>query len=512
MPIKKKAESKKAVGKKKKSKKKEVEKDEVKKKKANIKKKTILKKKETVKKPVAAKKKAVKKAVTAKKKAAKKPVAAKKKAVKKPVAAKKKAVKKKEPEKKIELKKKAIEKEQILEPQVKQKVAPQKKAPPIPVPVIESQSLKKEVSTLLVTGASGCIGGYLIKHLLKDGYSVIAVDSAVDELPSRQENKPLVAIAGDISNPQFVASCMENVDAVFHVADYMDRTKLTLDSGRASIKAVQVLYQEARRRSVKRFILINSASVYKRQPGLITEKMAFEAQNEYEQNLIEIDRIISAGAMPGLPLVTVLRPALIYGPRCKRLMASVAALSSLVKTMGPYYIQLSGGPRMNMVHGEDVARAGIFLLFLPNAYGEAFNVGDKDPMVFGEYVNVAMEAYGLDPLGPGTPYPPSTLLQSILPYVEREEIFNPLGQLSSILWDRLVRSYNLRKNISPRIDQELISFGSRDFIVDNRKLRALGFRLKHPKFQKGWEQTIAWYQRNRWIPRAEEIVRAEPQE
>ncbi len=531
MPIKKKAEPKKIIGKKKEAKKKVVEKEEAKKKevekkgakkkKKEIKKKTApkkkaVKKKSEPKKEMKKKKEAVKKESMAKKKDVKKAAAPKKKEAKKKRPVKKPELKKKAPEKKKELKKKAIPKKQIPESAVKQKAAPpkkvEKKEAVVPAPIIVSESLKNEVSTVLVTGASGCIGSFLVKHLLKDGYSVIAADKKVEEISSWQGTSALVTKSGDISNSSFVASCMENVDAVFHSADYMDSKPVNIESGQSSIKAVRALYQEARKRSVKRFILFNSASIYKRQPGLLTEKVILEAQNEYEQNLIEIDRIVSAEALPGLPMVTVLRPALIYGPRCKKLMASVAALSSLVKTLGPNYIQLSGGPQMNMVHGEDVARAGIFLLFMPRAYGEVFNVADNDPKVFGEFVNVAMEAYGLDPLGPGTPYPPSTLLQSILPYVEREEIFNPLGQLSSILWERLVRTHKLQKVLSPRIDQELISFGSRDFIVDNRKLRGLGFKLKHPQFQKGWGKTIAWYQENGWIPRSEEIVRSAPEE
>ena len=60
-------------------------------------------------------------------------------------------------------------------------------------------------------------------------------------------------------------------------------------------------------------------------------------------------------------------------------------------------------------------------------------------MAFGHFLNEAMEAYGLSPLEPGVPYPPSTLLQSILPYDQTGEIFNPLGKLSNILWERLVR-------------------------------------------------------------------------
>jgi nucleoside-diphosphate-sugar epimerase len=160
---------------------------------------------------------------------------------------------------------------------------------------------------------------------------------------------------------------------------------------------------------------------------------------------------------------------------------------------------------MNLVHGDDVARAAIFLLLHPKAYGEIFNVADNDPMPFGHFVNVAMESYGLKPLGPGVAYPPSTLLQSILPYVEEDEIFSPLGNLSNILWERIVRTHRLNKTLMPRFDQGVPPLGTRDLVVDNHKLLGLGFQLKYPKFRRGWERTLAWYQKKRWIPRPNEL-------
>jgi nucleoside-diphosphate-sugar epimerase len=186
-------------------------------------------------------------------------------------------------------------------------------------------------------------------------------------------------------------------------------------------------------------------------------------------------------------------------------MASLATLPPLVKSLGPYYIPLSGGPRMNLVHGDDVARAAVFLLLHPKAYGGVFNVGDNDPMPFGHFINAAMESYGLRPLGQGRAYPPSTLLQSILPYVHDDEIFNPLGKLSSILWQRIVRNHGLNKVLLPKADQEAVPLGTQDLVVDNRKLLGLGFRLKYPRFRRGWDMTLAWYQNQRWIPGPREL-------
>ncbi len=393
---------------------------------------------------------------------------------------------------------------QARKPVAGKKAATQKKAAP-PKKVPFSKALKDEISTALVTGARGCVGSLLIRQLLRDGYSVIAVDTKGPEIQALAGKSNLALKQGDLSDPAFAASCLEGVDAVFHPGIHADGKPLYGDPGPSPVRATRTLYRLARENRIKRFILITSASLYGRHHGPVNEEAALEARDEYEQAQSDLESLVLGDPLPGLPSVTVIRPASVYGPGCTASMACLATLPPLVRTLGPYYIPLSGGPRASLVHGDDVARAAVFLLLQPKAYGGIFNVAGKDPMPFGHFLNEAMEAYGLKPLEPGVPYPPSTLLQSILPYDQTGEIFNPLGKLSNILWERLVRTHRLNKVLLAGKDQPTLPLGAGDLVVDNRKLLGLGFRLKYPKFRRGWDKTLAWYQKNRWIPRPDEL-------
>jgi nucleoside-diphosphate-sugar epimerase len=368
-----------------------------------------------------------------------------------------------------------------------------------------SKALKEEISTVLVTGASGCVGSFLVQNLLRAGYSVVAADTRGMEPVATPEKRSLVLKRGDLANPVFAATCLEGVDAIFHAGAHADGKPLYGSPEPSPVNATRTLYRQARDRRVKRIILITSASLYGRHHGPVAEDGPLEVRDEFEQTLSEMERVVLEGVLPGLPSVTVIRPAPVYGPGCTALMACLATLPPLVKTLGPRYIPLSGGPRTNLVHGDDVARAAVFLLLHPKAYGGVFNVADNDPMPFGHFLNVAMESYGLKALGPGVSYPPSTLLQSVLPCVQEDEIFNPLGKLSNLLWTRIVRTHRLSKTLIPRIDQQAMSVGTRDLVTDNRKLLGLGFRLKYPRFRKGWENTLSWYLKKRWIPGPEEL-------
>ncbi|MEW6443140.1 MAG: NAD(P)-dependent oxidoreductase [bacterium] len=372
-------------------------------------------------------------------------------------------------------------------------------------PRASGEDLRQDIRTVLVTGAGGPIGSFLVHHLAREGFAVVAADQPGSDIPLPKARSPIVARTGDLSSPVFLKSLLEGVDAVIHAAPCVGIRQPYDVLAPLVVETPRVLYAGCRRRAVKRFLYLSSGQVYKRGQSLMDETSALEAEDDYQQALMDAEKALLAEAAPGLPLVTVLRVAVSYGPRNGALISSLATLPVLARALGPCCPLLSGGPRMNLIHGEDAARAALFLLFQAGSYGEVFNVADKDPMSLSEFINVAMETYGLKRLEPGTPYPPLTLLQSILPYMDSDDIFDPLNKLGCSLWDRMVRKLGLQRALTPRIDQEMLLFGRRDLMLASRKLTSLGFRHKYPKFHQGWERTVAWYQENRWIPGPNEI-------
>ena len=97
-------------------------------------------------------------------------------------------------------KKKATPSKPKRAPQARKPVAPKKAATPKKVSF--SKALKDEISTALVTGARGCIGSFLIQQLLRDGYSVIAVDSKGPEIQALAGKNNLALRQGDLSDPR----------------------------------------------------------------------------------------------------------------------------------------------------------------------------------------------------------------------------------------------------------------------------------------------------------------------
>lgn len=356
---------------------------------------------------------------------------------------------------------------------------------------------------MLVTGAAGGLGQALVRALLREKFAVTAVDREIAR-PARA-SRTLEVRCGSLLDPAFLSACMEGVDAVVHTAGHADHPPREQTHRQRTVHETRSLYSASQARGVKRLVHISSASIYRRAVGPVTEQEDLDPASPFEQNEIEGERIVLWRASPGLPLVTVIRPGPIYGPGCRGGMASVATLPPLVKSLGPHYLPFSGGPRINLVHAEDVARAAVFLLLHPRALGEVFNLGDRRPLPFGEMVNIAMESYGLVPLAPGVPYPPGTLLQSILPYMENDEIFSPLTRVGTLLWERMGRKHKLESPLVPQIDPRSLSPGARDLILDSGKLLGLGFRPRYPSFHAGWKKTVEWYVDRAWVPRADSV-------
>lgn len=359
------------------------------------------------------------------------------------------------------------------------------------------------MSRVLVTGASGALGSVLVQQLLREGIGVVAVDRGENprtipgafEVPALRRGDPLDAA--------FLASCMEGVDAVIHTAGHTGERTGRAEHRALTVDQTRMLLSASQRRGVQRFLLIGSGYVYRRTSAPLKETDDLDPAGEPAQNQIEAERIVLRGSPSGLPRATVLRPGAVYGPGCRDGVASLAVLAALVRSLGPLYLPFYGGPRIHLAHVDDLARAALFLLRHPAACDETFNVGDRRPLSFGDCINLSMESYGLKPLTPGTPYPPGTLLQSILPYLDRDEIFNPLSRVGALLWDRMTRKQRLARALSPAIDPEAIAPRGRDLLLDCAKLAGLGFKPKHPSFRKGWEKTMAWYEKRGWIPRPE---------
>ena len=174
---------------------------------------------------------------------------------------------------------------------------------------------------VLVTGAGGFIGGYLLEKLLAAGHAVrgLALDEA-DATRIRRAGDVDVAF-GDIRDIESLRSALEGTDAVFHLAARVSDWGTWPQFEAVSVQGTRNTLQAAAEAGVGRFLLFSSTAVYPRlakgAPPLDETAPYAGPDNPWglygrskilaEQEALRYQRERRLG-------VTIIRPVSVYGP------------------------------------------------------------------------------------------------------------------------------------------------------------------------------------------------------
>jgi nucleoside-diphosphate-sugar epimerase len=214
------------------------------------------------------------------------------------------------------------------------------------------------VTSTLVTGAAGLIGGALVRRLLAAGHQVIATDARVDGMAAagRIERADLT------DRPALVALLRDNaVHTVIHCGAISG--PMVAKDDPHYVFAVNVggtlnLAEAARKSEVSRFIALSSASVYGVQSTLepVTENAPTNATDVYGASKIAMEAVLRAYRSElGLPAVA-LRIASVYGPG-RQTDCLIRELIQSAASDTPIRLCTEGGFRRQFIHVDDVVRA-----------------------------------------------------------------------------------------------------------------------------------------------------------
>lgn len=353
--------------------------------------------------------------------------------------------------------------------------------------------------TVLVTGAAGTVGVYVVAQLIAAGKRVVATDRFA--LPTSFDVPADAALEirqGDITDPRFCAELVEGIDAVVHLAGAIDLRLPWETLSKINVEAVRHLYEAANQKGCRRFVFFSSGSIYRHQRGPITEACPFDPTSPYEQSKVNAERYLWALPRQGTA-VTVVRPSMIYGPRARFLGAKASAIPPMLALFFTRIPKIKGGAVVNWVHAEDAARSAVFLLDHPDAAWQAFNVADETPISFGELLDVITRSYGL-PSGIEVAFP-NRLIEWLGPTLARSGFALKMAStVTERLWKFIVERDDLMPAISAAVDREAFEYATREVVFDTAKLKRLGFRVKWKSFRDGYPTVLQWFQANRWVP------------
>jgi nucleoside-diphosphate-sugar epimerase len=240
----------------------------------------------------------------------------------------------------------------------------------------------------LVTGGAGYVGSIVVDELLTRGRKVRVVDSllhgSVPSLLLAWGHDGFEFERGDVRDRALVASALEDVDAVVHLAAVVGDPACARDPELArdvNLDATLALLEDARSAGVGRFLFASTCSNYGRldSDAYATEEFPLTPVSLYAETKVAAEKQVLASAN-GKLAPTCLRFATVFGtsPRMRfdltvnEFTREVALDQDLVvygeQFWRPY------------VHVRDAARAVIAALEAPaeDVSGEVFNVGDTD--------------------------------------------------------------------------------------------------------------------------------------
>jgi nucleoside-diphosphate-sugar epimerase len=234
---------------------------------------------------------------------------------------------------------------------------------------------------ILLTGDKGYIGAVMAPMLVREGHTVVGLDS--DWFSQSAFGEPLVAVPSkkiDLRDVQ--ASDLEGFDAVVHLAGLSNdplsdlNPELTYDINHLASVRLAKLAKEA---GVKRFLFSSSCSTYGAAgaESLLNEEAEFRPVTPYGRSKVLVEQDVAKLADSDFS-PTFLRNATAYGvsPRL-RFDLVLNNLVAWAFTTGRIYIKSDGTPWRPIVHIEDISRAFIAVLNAPReaTHCQAFNVG-----------------------------------------------------------------------------------------------------------------------------------------
>src|SRR5262245_45155165 len=243
---------------------------------------------------------------------------------------------------------------------------------------------------VLVTGASGFIGGRLAATLARGGWEVRAAARDPAAIPAASGIEPVAM--NDLAAGADWAALLKGVTHIAHLAGIAHAPGTLPDQLYTRINAESVgELAAAARDKVERFVFLSSVRA---QRGLsaerpITETDAPAPTDAYGRSKLEGERRLRQSGV----LFTVLRPAVVYG---KGVKGNIAALATLARTpMPPPFAGLDN--RRSLIARDNLVAAIALVLGARAALNETFLVADAEPISVADLVGAMREGLGRAP-------------------------------------------------------------------------------------------------------------------
>ena len=213
------------------------------------------------------------------------------------------------------------------------------------------------VSMILVTGASGFIGGHVARLLAERGENIRILIRPSSDLRAIADLN-VERVTGDLRDPDSLRAAVAGSSVVYHVAaDYRLWAKDPEELYRANVDGTRNLLEAARREGVRRVVYTSTVGCIgclgNGTPGDENSPVSLaEMTGAYKRSKFLAEQVALEYARAGLPVVVV-NPTAPVGDRDVKPTPTGRIIVDFMKGRMPAYVDTG----LNLVDVRDVARA-----------------------------------------------------------------------------------------------------------------------------------------------------------
>jgi len=234
---------------------------------------------------------------------------------------------------------------------------------------------------IAVTGATGFIGHYLVRRLVKSGHQLQLWHRAGSDRSGLSDLDPGIEwIEGELGIAQDAQQLVHGCDAVIHAGlwrpgeGFRGSEGDVVEFARVNLLGTLQLIEAARTANVERFIFVSTCAVHEviLEDRLLDEAHPLWPMTHYGAHKAAIEKFVhSYGLGEGYPVCS-LRPTGVYGQHNNPHQSKWYSLVERVAAGESVDCQRGG----KEVHADDVARALELLLTAPDIAGQAYSCYD----------------------------------------------------------------------------------------------------------------------------------------
>ena len=290
--------------------------------------------------------------------------------------------------------------------------------------------------SVLVTGAYGLLGSWLVKALLEQDVSVTVLrrdDTARSALSRVGLEAPIDVVHGDICTDGLIARTLAEyeIDTVFHLAAQTivpTANRSPISTFETNIRGTWTVLEACRTHGTERVIVASSDKAYGAHAELpYREDFALQPRYPYDVSKAATDLLARSYWHTWQLPVAVTRFANLYGggdPNGSRLVPE--AVGAALSGRSPV-VRSDGSPERDFLYVEDAVLAYLAIwesLGRGQGRGEAFNAGGGRPHRVLEVVNLIcrLAGTGVEPDVRGLGTPPGEIERQWLDYAKLREL------------------------------------------------------------------------------------------